>query len=129
MNYSFFYSYTSDYQSQHTRVVDLINNPNCNTSNVTQYICNSIFPICDINSGEPIVVSEDDCLSIASQSSCGIFMQTPPTLSVNCSNSLQFIGENYQNLSSQPSSQCTTLQGNLNILIMLENGMLRQLCC
>ena len=113
MNYSFYYSYTpdSDYELERGEVIDLISTGNCNTSRDIQYICNSIFPVCEVNSGEPIMICEDDCMAVTTQSSCEIFVETPSSFPVNCSNSLQYIEENYQNVYN-PSGQCITLPGN-----------------
>ena len=112
MNYSYYYSYTSDYESERREVIDLISTGNCNTSRAIQYICNSIFPVCEVNSGEPVMICEDDCLAVTSQSSCEIFIEASSSFPVNCSNSLQYIEENYDNVSSHSSNQCITLPGN-----------------
>lgn len=111
MNYSYYYSYASDYKSERSKVIDLISTGNCNTPRAIQYICNSIFPVCEVNSGEPIMICEDDCMAVTSQSSCENFMEASSSFPVNCSNSLQYIEENY-NVSSHPSNQCITLPGN-----------------
>lgn len=117
MNYSFYYSYTSNYESMRSEVIDLISKENCNTSSAIQYICNSIFPVCEVDSGEPLVICNDDCLAVTSQASCEIFMEQSSSFPVNCSNSLQFIEEHYQNISSHSLSQCIMLSGNLLYLI------------
>ena len=112
MNHSFFYSYASDYRSIRSEIIDLISEPNCNTSSAIQYLCNNIFPVCEVDSGEPIAICEDDCLAVTSQSTCNLFLETSSFSPMNCSNPVQFIEGNYQNLSSHSSSQCTTLPGN-----------------
>ena len=111
MNHSFFYSYSSDYQSIRSGVIDLISEPNCNTSGAIQYICNNVFPVCEVVSGQPIVVCEVDCLAVTSQSTCSLFREPSSFSPMNCSNPVQFIEGNYQNLSSHSSDQCTALPG------------------
>ena len=106
MKYSFFYSYASDYQSVRAEIIDIINEPNCDDSRTIQYICNNIFPVCDIISGEPILICEDDCLVATSQSNCNLFLEAS---SLNCSNPVHLIEGN---VISDSSDQCTTLPGN-----------------
>lgn len=112
MNHSFYYSYSSDYQSIRTGVIDLISEPNCNTSSTIQYICNNVFPVCEVGSGQPILVCGNDCLAVTSQSACSLFQVTSSFSPMNCSNPVQFIEGNYQNLSNHSSDQCITLPGN-----------------
>lgn len=116
MNHSFFYSYTSDYHSKRTDVINLINEPNCSTSDSIQLICNSAYPACEMNSGEPIVVCKKDCTTITSQASCDFLLNTSSS-PINCSNPLQFI-EEHHNLTTQLSNQCRSLQG-MYVLISL----------
>ena len=114
MNSSFFYSYTSGYRSERAEVLELIYDPSgCNTTGTIEYICNSAFPTCDVVSGEPIVVCEDDCQVATAESDCSVFMESSSSypISLNCSDPLQYINANYQGGVRQPSDQCLNLQG------------------
>jgi len=114
MNSSFYYSYTNEYQIQHAEVLELLNEqPGCNTTDSVEYICNSAFPTCDVVSGEPIVVCENDCLVATTESDCAVFTETSSSypISLNCSDPLQYINANYQSAVRQPSDQCLNFQG------------------
>jgi len=111
MNSSFFYS---GYRSNHSEILELLNDqPGCNTTTATEYICNSAFPTCDIDSGEPIVVCENDCLVATTESDCAVFMETSSSypISLNCSDPLQYLSTTNQSVAHQPLDQCLQLQG------------------
>lgn len=119
MNSSFFYLYTSEYQSKRAEILDLIDSQaGCNTSSTIEYICKSAFPVCNVVSGEPIVVCETDCMAAISESDCSVFMEPPSSypISLNCSDPLEYINANYQVVNTQPLEQCLSLKSESNYL-------------